>query len=251
MKFFGSGLFDWLVFAIAFIFTLVGFAIFLTTGDITLVATSVFFGACSVAAGQSLWQNFRSSRLAGELTVDVIGGVPIVSQQSKQQTIYGVVLLLMGAIMVLTGTSLGWVFVGLSVFIGITGALLLIARVAGWLPTPSLEFHPDGLRFNSGKFTVRLAWDNLQSAVLSDIARNPVVLIRVRDMNPALAGMAASSLKAVIKEVINNQRYFNCEFVLFPKHYNIEAPVFCGALQRYMSDPVARAALGTSRLQAE
>jgi len=70
-------------------------------------------------------------------------------------------------------------------------------------------------------------------------------------MNPALAGMAASSLKAVIKEVINNQRYFNCEFVLFPKHYNIEAPVFCGALQRYMSDPVARAALGSGRLQAE
>ena len=50
MKFFGSGLFDWLVFAIVFIFTFVGFAIFLTTGDITLVATSVFFGAYSVVA---------------------------------------------------------------------------------------------------------------------------------------------------------------------------------------------------------
>ena len=140
MKFFGSGLFDWLVFAIVFIFTLVGFAIFLTTGDITLVATSVFFGACSVVAGQSLWQNFRSSRLAGELTVDVIGGVPIVSQQSKQQTIYGVVLLLMGAIMALAGTSLGWVFVGCSVFIGITGALLLIARVAGGCQLPVSNF---------------------------------------------------------------------------------------------------------------
>lgn len=229
---------DWILFAISLAFVGAG-AWMMSRGQIANGGfTVLFFGLGLVLFGARILRLLRTSR-PGLRGARLAGGVEIGLSPLRY---YGLALALVviGAVGLVVDwarpwwtSMLMWSLIGVGVVVGAGMAFKLF-------PQQTLMLTPEGLvaRVSGVRFLLR--WDRVERVVAGDIARNPMVGLRL----PPGAVEPLGSDPAKVARVI--QRYYNwmgCDFGFMPLLFGLDPQLTLAALAGYVEDPASRTEL--------
>ncbi|WP_215397176.1 hypothetical protein [Rheinheimera oceanensis] len=237
---------DWLFALIGLLFVLSSLLIMQKDFN-TGMTTLVFFGACFAVAVHIIIRKLRLQRQSLH-TVTVSGGEPIHASK-KRIALLGIGLLAFGSTLMLFQPDDNRIFYGISLLIAITGAVLLLGLFSGRLAKTYIQFDPAGFTFGYPKGKVSIAWEAITDLYRGDIHNNPAVFLSVAAENITVE--PASYLAKVSKQMASSRKWTGADFVIMTSTYGIDAPVLMAAIERYITQPEARAELQAQRKLSE
>ncbi|MCB9659917.1 MAG: hypothetical protein R3B40_13305 [Polyangiales bacterium] len=216
--------------------------------DDGLLAVGAFFGACTVVAIKILVDRRRAhqTRLRAPGASAMPGQVPIVPNRRR---VVGVALGIaaLGAFMAVTGASVGRAFVIMSVLLATLGLALLVASALG-RGAPTLTFTPLGLRVENRVLTFLVPWDEVyirlyvlrEQDFIALTLKRPEETARNADVRRGDAARERAKLDLRFRRT---RKWAGDDFHIAPAAYDVDMETMLRALQRYATDPAARAEL--------
>lgn len=241
------GLKDWALLAIGVGFTLAGFVILPHNRDVGVV-TIAFFGLCAATFAIVIARKLRYRRMSF-LNIEIAGGVPIRPSRGLALTL-GVVLASLGAILIVFGQSYGVIFWSLAWFIAAVGAALTLAVAAGRFPIGYIQFDPPGLTVAHRNWSYTVPWDCISGVAAGAYHDNPALFIWLQNVS-AITAHPPGSMDAVLKALIHSESWTGAPIVILTSRYLIPLPLLAGAVERYVTDPAARAGLARPQVTAD
>lgn len=229
---------DWLLALIGLAFTLAGLFI-LTRDTRTGITTLVVFGPCFGLAAHRIVRKLRGQRQIVQ-SASVAGGVPIRFSRTRY-TLMGLGMLAGGIVLALFLPEKNLVMLGCAWFVATTGAVLLVGLATGLLAKATIQFDPPGITFGFRQGKAIVPWSAIIGISRGEIHNNPTVFIGVN--RAAVTAEPSAYLGTVHKKMASSQSWLGADFVIMTSTYGLDAVVLCAALERYASDPDARAEL--------
>lgn len=229
---------DWLLALIGLFFILSG--VFIIQKDFnTGITVLVFFGACFAVSVQIIVRKLRLQRQS-LVAVTVTGGEPI-RPSRKRIALISIGLLAMGSIMAVFQPDNNRILFGISLLIALTGVVLLVGLCSGLIARSYIQFDPKGLTFGYLRGKVTIPWSAITYASRGEIHNNQAVFLSVATKNIRVE--PPSYQPKVHKQMASSQRWIGADFIILCSTYAIDAPVLLAAIERYMTQPEARAEL--------
>ena len=140
-----------------------------------------------------------------------------------------------------------WQFVAIGVTLLALGVGLLGALVVGYAGNQYLVFEPEGLRVGNRSWSYLVAWDNVARIAVGSHQGNPALLLFVRDANALIAsasgGEPERARARAAKIVASHRTWTGCDVFQMTDHYGVSPAVMARLVEKYASDPPARAEL--------
>jgi hypothetical protein len=230
---------EWLLVAINTLFVVAGIVILPHEPDGAIV-TIAFFGTCLVVSLGTVLRKLRDRRFAAE-TLAVAGGVPI-RPSNIIMPLLGGWLAILGVVLFVFGHDYPLLFRAIAVFIAVVGVVVLALALMRRLPGGFLRFDPDALTIAQRRWRARIPWDNILIVHEGEYASNPMLRLRVVDLD-GLDIAPAEARAAALRDIARTQALMGAEFVVMTAQYGIDLPLLAGTVARYVQDRAARAEL--------
>lgn len=210
------------------------------------IPNTAFFGACFVvfAANVLRKRRFAAMRLR---EVEIAGETPIRPSRAYVAVLGGG-LFFVGVVLLVFEWPAAPLVVRLSILaIAAAGAALLALLAAGRLPAGYLQFDPAGLTVGQRGFTMHLPWDQIGTVTAGEMHHNPVLLLSMASVEAVVVEPAAERPRA-LRQIARSAQWTGAHVVVMTAQYRIDLPLLVALVERYVSDPAARARLGVPRL---
>lgn len=209
------------------------------------LTTLAFFGFVFLVAGDVLWRKLRAGRFKGR-HVRIVGQVNIPAR-STRMIVLSAGMVVAGGIVALVDPRDPLFYRALAGFVALVGVFMLVALAAGLGGRQSLRFEPAGLVFGERRYSFRVRWDDIDSLVAGEFARNPVVLIGLAEgarvqVEPPAAQARFDQLRS------KNRTWMGADLAIMPLLYGFDTHLLLAALVRYRSEPEARSELAAMLL---
>jgi hypothetical protein len=240
----GPRLRDWALLAIGLGFVAMGVGLIPSHRD-GAVAVIAFFGACALVAGRNVVRKLRYARMR-PIRVEVAGGVRIRPSRTHAAGLSAAILVL-GAVLVVFGRTIGVGFWICSWFIAAAGALLSLGVATGRIPVGYVRLDPPGITLGGRRYSYMIPWDRIARLAAGEFHDNPVLLIwidRPQDVlvrPPELQARAQAAL-------LRNLGWVGAHVMVMTAQYQMDLPLLLRAMERYVADPSSRAELARPRL---
>jgi hypothetical protein len=237
--------FDWLALAIGVMFVLAGLVIFRFDRNSGIV-TLTLFGLCAGVSVATIVRKLRFRRMR-PLRVELVGGVPIKPSRanvlivSSSIAVLGVVILVFGRHYGLVFWSMGWLLAAI-------GFLLLLGLATGYLPVGHVQFDPGGITIASRKWAYMIPWDNISQMRAGEYSGNPALFIWLH-RDHAVEAQPPELNGKVMKLLAMNTGLIGAPVMLMTSRYGLDLPLLACAMERYVTDPSARAELSRRLLE--
>src|ERR1700730_3283064 len=233
------GIRDWTLLGIAVTFVLAG--LFILPSDLNVgIVTIAFFGLCATVFAATITRKLRSHRLR-PLLVEIVGGVPIRPSRTRALAVGGSAALL-GVGLVAFGRSYAAVFWSIGWFLAAAGCLTLLGLAVGWLPVGYIQFDPPGITIARRGWAYTIPWDGISRISAGEIHGNAALFIWLHEPGAVRAHPPERKAQAA-KHLSANTRLVGAPFLLLTSQYGMDLPLLMQAVERYVSDPAARAEL--------
>lgn len=230
---------DYALLVVSLVFVAMGLVILPSKFDVGIIVT-VFFGACGAIGAATILRKERQNQ-AGPLVAKVAGGVPIRPSRIRLM-IMSLGVLFLGAILVGFAKSLNLVIWYIGWFMAAVGGGLLLGTVVGIVPAGFLRFDPEGLTFFFRGWGYTVSWDNIEEVAAGEYQNNPCAFIWLVEPGGAVPRPEGCRPK-MLHQFDFCMRHMGAHVFVMTSAYGIDLPVFMAALERYRSDPAARAEL--------
>ena len=133
---------------------------------------------CTLAAGTSVWRLVRLYRTASEVAdiTQVPFGVPMRPSRGKAMTV-GVCMLIIGAMPLITMTTLTPIIRGGAWLLVAGGAGMLAAVLARLIPVGQIALREDGLVLAGRGLPIVLPWERILSVEGGEFGGNPAIFL--------------------------------------------------------------------------
>ena len=230
---------DWMLLTISILFVAVGLIILPSNRDVGVVTIAVS-GPCAALSIATILRKLRFRRTA-PLRVELTGGVPIRPSRLVAATC-GVAVATVGIILIVFGRSYGLMFWCLAWVIAFLGSSMLLGVALGLLPVGYIRFDPAGITFAQRRWAYTVPWGAIYQLSAGEYHGNAALGIWLYDFD-LVSVQPTASRDHVLCRLAQNQVWFGAPIVLFTSRYRMELPLLMEAMQRYMTDPAARAEL--------
>lgn len=233
---------DWVLLAISAVFCLAGLLMMRSNWRLA-VMTLTFCGGCGAVAISILLRKRREQCFAESVgEVRIVGGVDLHPSRGRGYGL-GIGLLAGGLVLALVDPSAPWLLRACGAFIALVGLFVIFRVATGRHARYSLRFEPEGLVFGHRRYQVQVPWDAVATVAVFEFADNAFVGLGLHEPERLAVTPAEEALRFA-KDVQHTRRSFGFELTLMTAHFGFDAPPLAAALQRYASDPDARAELG-------
>lgn len=202
-----------------------------------LLASAITLVACSRAT-----KRFTQPKSAKRL-VQVAGGVKIRPSSTK--------LLLISAWLILFGPACvsaaylhdgNWAIVGIGILVLVFGIFLMLGFALGKFPVGFLKFEHQGLTIGYRAWSVLVPWENVAQVSLTDPYENSILCLCLFD--PTAVHVQPLEKVADFRKVLAaNQDWGDVDLIVMLSIYPFDVNDLLIAIQRYVTDPRARAEL--------
>lgn len=234
---------DWLLFVVSLLLSAGGAFMLVTRRDLQSLTVAVFFGFVLAGAVGSLRQKQGMARSLARGDASLPGGVVHRARRGRLGVI-SAGFFVIGALFYAARESFaeGAGLVGVvSMLFGGAGLVALAVR-----KRTSVALAPEGVRLGLSAVDVTLPWSQIAQVDAGEWASNPAVFIHLRDAESLVADLRQRDPAAaarVAKVVASNRGWCECDILLMPWTYGLDAVVLAQAMVRYAEDPDARAEL--------
>lgn len=203
-------------------------------------AVTLFFGCCAAVQAATIARRLRQRRDTA-ISVRVVGGVAIRPSRGRLAA-WGVLTLSAGVGLAILGESFPFPFRAASWAIAASGALVLAGVAARRLPVGFLQFDPAGLSLGRRHWTITLPWDQVERVAAGEVNDNAAALLWVRDL-AAVAVTPPEKQRQAVRAMLSSVEWTGAPVVVLTGAYGLSLPHLVAALERYASEPAARAEL--------
>src|ERR1700730_12421571 len=233
------GIRDWTLLGIAVAFVLAG--LFILPSDLNVgIVTIAFFGLCATVFAATITRKLRFRRLR-PLLVEIVGGVPIRPSRHRALAV-GPSAPVLGVVLVAFGRSYGVVFWSIGWFLAAAGCLTLLGLAVGWLPVGDIQIDPAGRPIARRGWGYTIPRDVVSQISGGEIHGNAALFIWLHEPGAVRAHPPERKAQAV-KHLAANTRWVGAPVLLLTSQYGMDLPLLMQAVERYVSDPAARAEL--------
>lgn len=242
---------DWLLLALSLAFTLVGgWLLLVGKGGDGIVAATLFFGVCLAAAIKLIADKLRAGDpTAGrELLARLQAGEALAPSRGRKLVAAGA-LCGLGLALLATGRALGPEFMAISGALAIGGAGLLTAILLGWRADQAVRLAREGLVFTTPATRYTAPWSAFVAAELGEMHGNPVVRMRIGDLDAVVATLVARRGRREVhaarlrRSMDWSMRLTGCHVMFMPSALGVDPVALFEALHRYLGDAALRAEL--------
>lgn len=231
---------DWLVVAFALPLCAGGLFMLVTRRDLQSLTVATFFGLVLFYGVVSLREKVVLARSLDRGDASLPGGVVHYARRGRLYAIAGGFFLI-GALFYASREKFdaGAGVIGIvSMLFGVAG---LVAGIVG--KRNSVALLPDGVRLGLRAGDITIPWAQVARVDVGEFASNPAVFLHLRDAEGLLTELARhdeAAAKRFGKSIASNRSWSECDFLLMPWTFGLDAAVLGQAMMRYASEPEAR-----------